>query len=260
MEFQEIMNSLIVQGELMEINTADYEKTLRNFENTQAISDPVSKASSLVFKMCQDGTLDPWNVDLLAFAKFFRMVITEEFTDLGFAGYIIAEAWRILYLKTLSTVDADDGEGSEEPFDSAVDFTSVPVSADSELELKVPVSGHIRRPIRMIELLDAMRSAYIHGPKAKSTGGSNPPGLNSLDDIVSNLNLDEPEREIARTFQIIAGAYHDTFYMEDYWGSTAEERSSFFVYSLFLMRERRIQLHQESPYAEIIINRIDMGL
>ena len=259
MEFQEIMNSLIVQGELMEINTAEYEKVLRNFENTKATSDPVSKASSMVFRMCQDGTLDPWNVDLLAFAKYFSMIITEEFTDLGFAGYIIAEAWRILYLKTLSTVEPDQEENSEEPFVLEAELT-VPASAESELELKVPVLGHTRRPIRMIELLDAMRSAYIHGPKAKSNRRSDPPELNSLDDIVSNLNLDEPEREIARTFQIIAGAYHDTFYMEDYWGSTAEERSSFLVYSLFLMRERRIQLHQERPYAEIIINRIDMGL
>ncbi|MHB1708677.1 MAG: hypothetical protein ACYCT2_04285 [Thermoplasmataceae archaeon] len=259
MEVQEIMNSLIVQGELMEINTAEYEKVLRNFENTMAISDPVSKASSMVFRMCQDGTLDPWNVDLLAFAKYFGMIITEEFTDLGFAGYIIAEAWRILYLKTLSTVEMDSGEDAEEAFDDIAELT-VPASAESELELKVPVLGHTRRPIRMIELLDAMRSAYIQGPKAKSSRRSEPQGLNSLDDIVSNLNLDEPEREIARILQIIAGAYNDTFYMEDYWGSTAEERSSFFVYSLFLMRERRIQLHQERPYAEIIINRIDMGL
>jgi len=259
MEFQEIMNSLIVQGELLEVNTAEYEKVLQNFENTNAMTDPVSKASSLVFRMCQDGTLDPWNVDLVAFARFFKEIITEDFSNLGFAGYIVGEAWRILYMKTLSTVDSEEAE-EVEIADTDITEYSVPQIVPDNLDLRIPVSGHIQRPIRMIELLDAMRTAYIKDQRASSRRKPETNEITSLEAIVSNLNLDEPEREIARVFQLISGAYTDTFYMEDYWGKTPEEQASFFVYSLFLMRERRIQLHQEKPYAEIIINRIDMGL
>ncbi|OWP55544.1 MAG: hypothetical protein B2I17_09600 [Thermoplasmatales archaeon B_DKE] len=259
MEFQEIMNSLIVQGELLEVNTAEYEKVLQNFENTNAMTDPVSKASSLVFRMCQDGTLDPWNVDLVAFARFFKEIITEDFSNLGFAGYIVGEAWRILYMKTLSTVDSEETE-EVEIADTDITEYSVPQIVPDNLDLRIPVSGHTQRPIRMIELLDAMRTAYIKDQRAGSRRRAESNEITSLEAIVSNLNLDEPEREIARVFQLISGAYKDTFYMEDYWGKTPEEQASFFVYSLFLMRERRIQLHQEKPYAEIIINRIDMGL
>lgn len=255
MELKEIMNSLVVQGELMEIDTSEYEKVLRNFENVTTSDDPVSRASSLVFRMCQDGALDPWNIDLVAFVKFFREIVNEEYTNLSFAGYLIAEAWKILYLKTLSTVDYQTEEELE-PLQDDVQGENIETE-ERVMELRVPVVGHLRRPVRMVELLDAMKTAYLRGQR-ESRGRTPVVAQGSFEDIIQNLNMDEPEQDIANLHKIISSIQADSFYMEDYWGTTPEEKSTFFVYSLFLMRERRIRLRQDNPYTDILIMKVDM--
>ncbi|MEM0156389.1 MAG: hypothetical protein QW597_07320 [Thermoplasmataceae archaeon] len=253
MEVQEILNNLIVQGELLEIDISDYEKVLLNVENITSSDDAVSRASSLVFRMCRDGTLDPWNIDLVAFVRFFREIITEEYTNLAFAGYIIAEAWNILYLKTLSTVDYPEEETIDE---SAETFTeSVEVNHEM-VDLKVPVIGSVRRPVRMVELLDAMKTAYYRGRKENRIRASVEVKEGSIDELINKLNMDEPDQEIARVLQRISSTPSERFYMEEFWGDTPEERSAFFVYSLFLMREGRIKLIQEIPYSSITVTKV----
>lgn len=254
MEIQEILNNLIVQGELLEIDVSEYEKVLMNVENITSSDDAVSRASSLVFRMCRDGSLDPWNVDLVAFVRFFREIITDEYTNLAFAGYIIAEAWNILYLKTLSTVDYPD---YEEPMEETADTYSETVEVNRGMvELKVPVIGNVRRPVRMVELLDAMKTAYNRGKREDRIRVPVDIKEGSIDELISKLNMDEPEQEIARVLQIISASPSEDFYMEEYWGDSPEEKSSFFVYSLFLMKEGRIKLSQEIPYSTITVTRI----
>ncbi len=251
----EIMQSLVVQGTLLESDTKYYVELLNHDSTTIEYQDPVERTVASVFKMCLEGSIDPWDVDLKAFVKVFSGLVDDNFRDFGAAGYLIYQAWKILNVKAVNSLQkrlvVDEDEELEDPADMGEQFFE-PI----ELSVKEPVKHQEKRKVFLVELLDAMRDAYRVAPhhtqkkeilKVDHTG-------TTVEEIMSNMHTEEPEEEISRVYQTLMKHGIEGF-MEEMWNLSDLSKASFFVYCMFLMREKKIRLSQEVPYGVIRIEK-----
>ena len=256
MNRDDIVRSIVVQGALLESDT-DYYQNIATESGIREYSNPVEKAIAGIFRMCLDGSIDPWDIDLKSFTQIFLGLIDEQFRDFGTAGVIMWQAWRILREKseesilkrTLSeeTVAAEEADSHEE----------WQPNEPPDLSFSVPVRHQERRKVFLVELLDAMRDAYAHGKRGRKQiiNVDTQEQVHDIEEIVSNLHAEEPEAEIARVGEIINSDSRSEIAMEEIWDTPELTRQSFMVYCMFLMKERRIKLQQEEHYGAIIIHK-----
>lgn len=255
MNQEEIMQSIVVQGTLLESDTRYYVELLGHEHLSVEYKDPVERTVASVFRMCLEGSIDPWDIDLRAFVKIFSGMVDENFRDFGAAGYLIYQAWRILKEKSRNSLERrlalDEDEQDDYSGDEIEQFME-PI----ELSVKEPVKHQEKRKVFLVELLDAMRDAYRVTPHSHSRKEI----LNvehyttTIEEIVSEMHTEEPETEIEHVYEILKANGASNF-MEELWDIPDLNRAAFFVYCMFLMREKRIRLHQEVPYGVISIER-----
>ncbi len=255
MNQSDILQSIMVQGTLLESDTKYYVELLGQENVAVEYKDPVEKTVASVFRMCLDGSIDPWDIDLKAFVKIFSGMVDENFRDFGAAGYLIYQAWKILNEKSRNSLERRLVFDEEEGFlDEEVEIEHFfePI----ELTLKEPVKHQEKRKVFLVELLDAMRDAYKVSPRIKAkkeilqVEHIDP----TIEEIVSEMHSEEPEEEIQRVYDLLLS--HDiNGTMDEIWHTSDLSRASFFVYCMFLMRERKIRLAQEVPYGVITIER-----
>ncbi len=251
----DILQSIVVQGTLLESDTKYYVELLGHETATVEYKDPVEKTVASVFRMCLEGSIDPWDIDLKAFVRIFSGMVDENFRDFGAAGYLIYQAWKILNEKSRNSLerrlvfdeedDMLDGENEIEQFMEPI-----------ELTVREPVKHQEKRKVYLVELLDAMREAYKVTPHSQGkkqilqVEHFNP----TIEEIVSEMHAEEPEAEIQRVYDLLL-QNGVTGIMEELWDITDLDRAAFFVYCMFLMREKKIRLTQEIPYGVISIER-----
>ncbi len=251
----EVMQSLVVQGTLLESDTKYYVELLNHDVSAVEYKDPVERTVASVFKMCLDGSIDPWDIDLKAFVKVFSEIVDENFRDFGAAGYLIYQAWKILNVKTVNSLQKrlvfENGEENGEYPDEIEQFYE-----PLELSVREPVKHQEKRKVFLVELLDAMRDAYRvtphHGQKKEILRVEHTE--TTIEEIVSGMHAEEPEEEINSVYQTLLQHGIDGF-MEELWNLSELSRGSFFVYCMFLMREKKIRLSQEVPYGVIRIEK-----
>ncbi len=251
----EIMQSLVVQGTMLESDTKYYVELLNQDSSAIEYRDPVERTVASVFKMCLEGSIDPWDVDLKAFVKVFSEIVDENFRDFGAAGHLIYQAWKILNVKAVNSLQkrlAAGEEGEEEEFPSEMEQFFDPI----ELSVREPVKHQEKRKVFLVELLDAMRDAYRvaphHSHKKEILRVEHIE--TTIEEIVSEMHAEEPEEEINRVYDTLQKRGIDG-YMEDFWNLSDLSRASFFVYCTFLMREKKIRLSQDVPYGVIRIEK-----
>lgn len=255
MNQEEVMQSLVVQGTLLESDTRYYVELLNHEATSVEYRDPVERTVASVFKMCLDGSIDPWDIDLKAFVKVFSEIVDENFRDFGVAGYLIYQAWKILNVKAVNSLQkrlAIENEGLEAESPDEMEEFYDPI----ELSVKEPVKHQEKRKVFLVELLDAMRDAYRvvpHQSQKKEILRVDHTGT-TIEEIVSGMHTEEPEEEINRVYQTLVNHGIDGF-MEELWNFSDMSRASFFVYCTFLMREKKIRLSQEVPYGVIRIEK-----
>lgn len=251
----EILQSIVVQGTLLESDTKFYVELLSQETATVDYRDPVEKTVASVFRMCLDGSIDPWNIDLKAFVKIFSDMVDENFRDFGAAGYLIYQAWKILNEKSRNSLE------KRLAFDEEQDFIDETNEIEEflepiELSVKEPVKHQEKRKVFLVELLDAMRDAYKVTPQSQikkeilHVERYNP----TIDEIVSEMHAEEPEAEIQSLYDMLL-RHGVNGILDELWDTTELSKASFFVYCMFLMREKKIRLIQEVPYGVIKIER-----
>lgn len=260
METDQVLKDIVVQGTLLDFNTDIYTSILNRMKHSRDFSDPFAKLVASTFQLCDEGVIDPWNVDLKGFAKIFLTIIDESFDRFGMAGYLISQAWRILLEKTeysiLKRQKQEEEEVSEEliPEDEAEEqFTFEPRT----IELAEPVKHKETRPVMLVELLESMRHAFRKERRVSQRREQKELlNVDAMEDIIFELHAEEPEREIDETYSRILSQSSDEFYLEELWGSSIEDHWSFLVYCLFLMREKKIRLSQDEYFGRILIERV----
>lgn len=262
MELDQVLRDIVVQGTLMDYNTDVYSSILQRSRDSREFTDPFARLVASTFKLCEEGVIDPWNVDLRGFSRIFQSIIDETFDRFGMAGYLIGQAWHILLEKTeRSVMKRKQPEEPEQYVEEETSFEIETAFEDVEpraLELSEPVRHREKRPVMLVELLEAMRVAVRRDRKKVRITPEEKEEFDAtaMEEIIFELHAEEPEKEIENTYEKILSQYSDQFYLEELWGSSVEERWSFLVYCLFLMREKRIILRQDGEFGKISIQRV----
>jgi len=252
----DIVRSIVVQGTMLDSDTGYYE-SIAYGSGIREYTNPVEKAIAGIFRMCLDGSIDPWDIDLKSFTKIFLGLIDDEFRDFGTAGVIMWQAWKILrekseesIMKRISQNITDDAVAEDLP-------DQWQPNEPADIEFSAPVRHQERRKVFLVELLDAMREAYAQGKRERKQAMSPESAeiTHDIEEIVSNLHAEEPDAEIAKVGEIINSDGRSEIAMEEIWNIPDLSRQSFMVYCMFLMRERRIRLQQEDHYGTIIIHK-----
>lgn len=253
----DVLQSIVVQGTLLESDTKYYVELLGQETVAVEYKDPVEKTVASVFKMCLEGSIDPWDIDLKAFVKIFSGMVDDNFKDFGAAGYLIYQAWKILNEKSRNSLERRlVFEDEEDMFEEGAELDQF--MEPYELTVREPVKHQEKRKVYLVELLDAMRDAYRVVPRSAikkeilQVEQIDP----TIEEIVSGMHAEEPEAEIQTVYEILLHKGVNGL-MEDIWGTSDLSRASFFVYCMFLMRERKIRLSQDVPYGVISIERPD---
>ena len=252
---EEILHSLIVQGNMLESDTENYITILESSKTEIHFDDPLEELIAGVFNMCLNGTLDPWSVDIGAFSRIFSNFIDRNFRDFYVAGYLIQSAWRILSLKSdeavLRRFRSEEEENAEEiEFEDGVNIKS----REDPLELKEPVIHSERRKVFLVELLDVMKDAYEYSGKKRHERRfevEHPTG--DIDSIFEKLHPEEPEKEARDILDVIKSINSEPINIDSIPTNRGVTGQSLLVYCMFLARDREIDIEQEYPFGPITL-------
>ena len=271
MDNYEILRSIVTQGTLLDSDVGIYKNILEEMDHGVEYSDPFYRSVARIFEMCKEGLVDPWSVNIAAFAAIFESLINEGFSDFGTAGYVLTLAWHVLMEKSDISVkkrmiheEESTDAGGEENMGSSeienVDPGEFNNFQDAILPLDLPVRSDRKSKVLLVELLEYVKTAYrkreITSKEQKSEGSVS---LTVMEDIVNELHGEEPEKEIGELYEKIQAIPENEFYIDTYFSSSKIESFVSLIYCMFLCREKKIWISQEGPYMPIIVHKIGGG-
>jgi chromatin segregation and condensation protein Rec8/ScpA/Scc1 (kleisin family) len=253
MRIDEILQSITVQGTLLDLDTGLYRRILAKEEKHRAPNEFVWVVTEVVNK-CESGQMDPWDIDLIALTKLFANSMNETSPNFSLAGRFIAESWKFLFEKSRDLLIKQDDIQEDAEVETAEEIIA---GIEALVQVKPRIYHQEKRKIMLLEVLESMRSLYqrpSYTKQAQSIKEEIPES--SIEEIIVELNAEEPEVEKMKILQLMAD-FGSSMLMDEVWGFSKGEKSSFFQYSLFLAKEKRIALHQNEPYGQIRIDILD---
>ena len=255
---EEILNSLIVQGNMLESDTEGYIAILESTHPDRHFNDPLQELIAGVFSMCLNGTMDPWSIDILGFSKVFSSVVDRNFRDFYSAGFLLQSAWKILSLKSGEAVmrrtgtEEDELQAEDLPDN---DYGYGRMVLNDSIDIKEPVIHREKRKVFLVELLDVMKEAYASPERKRQPGGIIPgQGDGNIDSVFDRLHPEEPEKEARAVLDIIRRYGPGDLDLDDIPVEEGMNRQSLMVYCLFLARDGEIEIRQEYPFGPILLN------
>ncbi|KAA8922207.1 ScpA family protein [Thermoplasma sp.] len=243
MNVEEVIEDLIVQAS--DEDQAEYYRDLERSLGSRKVVDPSKAAVIKILEMCADGFIDPWNVDLTKFSQIMMNFTQGETIDFQFAGRALAEAWYVLRRKSDWSVREEQCVEDDVPEEYPVEIPRDIKPVDVTPVITVP----FRRPVSLIEVIDQVRHNLARKQHVRQ---KTLPVSFSID----RLNSESPEEQIEKVMSIINGYPSDTMRMSEVWGHDRRDQASFFLYSLFLHHEGRIEMIQDNPNEDILIRKI----
>ncbi|MGI0055205.1 MAG: hypothetical protein ACREBZ_05780 [Thermoplasmata archaeon] len=235
------------------------------------ISEPIQKATALLFELVLDESFDPWEIDLVRFTEaYLERVRQEETVNFAVAGRLLAMAWNILYMQSeavlhhreLPPEGADFGTADAEPIDpsaetyldlletpEAVDVTSTILDAATESPLLEMVRHPETRPVTLLELVrafDEAESEALHSARIQELRERLREEQRAPPEVLVHGDIPEQDVEIAW-----AGAMHhpvgEPFPLLELWRESAGRGRlvTIFLAVLYLAREHSIEFRQE---------------
>ncbi|CAC11917.1 conserved hypothetical protein [Thermoplasma acidophilum] len=224
---------------------AEYYRDLERSIKSKKVVDPSKAAIIKILEMCADGLIDPWNVDLTKFSQIMIRFTEGGSIDFQFAGRALAEAWSVLRRKSDWTAKDEAPEENEIPEEYGDEMPEEVQPVDVTPVITVP----FRRPVSLIEVIDQVRHNIARRQPVRQRALP-------VSFSIERLNSESPEEQLERVIGIIEGYPSDTMRMSDVWGKSRRDQASFFLYSLFLYHDGRIEMMQETPDSDIIIRKI----
>jgi len=232
------------------------------------IPDPFQKAMALLFELVMEEEFDPWEIDLVKFTQsYLERVESEGAVNFAIAGRLVYMAWSILYLQSEevlkaralpdpASVDAGgDPSGLDDGYlpllgtPEAVDVTSAVLGTSDPPPLLEMVRHPETRPVSLLELVRAFGEAEEDARKAIH--------LQELRERLREqqrappevlVHGDIPELDLADAWETaLRHPVGEPFPFLDLWNplSGRERLVALFLATLFLARERSIELRQE---------------
>ena len=143
---------------------------LRSAEEEKQIAgrEPLDRSLQLVFELVLSNDLDPWDVDLMKFAKLYGQRMHTEEVDFIVAGKLMHMAWSILHMQSREVLSLNErreelyfGEWDTESFDQFVEhpLPEIDLAVPECVELTEVVRHRCTRPVSLVDLLDAFDTA-----------------------------------------------------------------------------------------------------
>ncbi len=250
MKVDEILQSITAQGKMLELDTGIYYRILNKEQKHPNGNEFIWVVSEIVAR-CENGQMDPWDIDLMSLTQLFSGSIDNKSPNFSIAGRFIAESWKFLLEKSKNILYMPEQE-DEIPEDIESSFLENTPYIET-IEVKPRIYHPEKRKIMLLEVLESVRTFYQRPSFVRSKITEEPLPESSIEEIIVELNTEEPEAEKLKILSQILECDGDIS-MENIWGNTKSEKSSFFAYSLFLAKERRIRLIQEHDYGKILIH------
>ncbi len=232
------------------------------------ISDPLQKATALLFELVMDEEFDPWEIDLVRFTQvYLERVRSAGAVDFAVAGRLLYMAWSILYLQSEEvlkhreeppappagaapdgTLAIDDGYLGDLTTPEAVDVTTTVL--DTTTPPLVQMVRHSEsRPVSLLELVQAFGEAEVEARRSLR--------VQELRDRLREeqqappevlVHGDIPERDLADAWELARQhAIGEPFPFLTLWRREQgrDRLVALFLAALFLARERSVELRQE---------------
>ncbi|MEM0139758.1 MAG: hypothetical protein QXZ44_04005 [Ferroplasma sp.] len=251
MEKNDILKALIKQspGENIEY----YEDILSQVDQTVSYPDIFSETVAKVFQLVITGKIDPWSVNINEFKNMFTVERNENFEV---AGILISSAWHVLYEKSMKIVDkgTDNNQilGEEQ---NGIEYSGYDdTTMDPGPELNMPVYHQESARVTLAELLKAMKHVYKSREKKEFIESETEDSIDINEDIIAKSNIDTIEEGIKQAMQKIMNLMNP-FFVEDYWGSTKKEKTSFILYLLFIEKAGKIAMEQDTINGNISVTK-----
>jgi len=284
----EVMSHLIFHKSLIDEEDSgdrlnDYMEMVRDLQEGAhiAMQNPFDKSIAITLELVLTQHLDPWDVNLVEFSKFYLKRVKKE-SDIDFitAGRIMLMAWSVLRLQTEEVLTAIERAKEEETGDFADWFDDAPdwVASDEPdyaytrevLKKDRPVieervSRKTPRPVTLLELMDAFEEARKESEMRKELESKRTVARERIkrerDVKVSKMMHKESlEDDIVETWERILTHNGSTIALEDLHKDGIEDYLTIFVAALFLALHGRIKLWQKKfPYGPIYLKKLKSG-
>jgi segregation and condensation protein A len=238
---------------------------LRSAEDEHQLSgrEPLDRSLQLVFELVLSNELDPWDVDLMKFAKLYGQKMRSEEVDFIVAGKLMHMAWSILHMQSREVLVLNDRRDelfcAEWDMDAMGQFVEHPLpdvdlAVPENVELTEVVRHHCTRPVSLIDLLDAFDTAQQEVEIAINRQRVREQLLKVQVKFDGKSHSDDQEKDVAETWARIMRCGNGPMALEDLFEGDKEDCIKVFVSLLFLARSGKISLWQdELPYGQIFL-------
>lgn len=220
--------------------------------------DPLDRSLETVFELVLGNNLDPWDIDLMKFARLYAAKVKSENINFVIAGRLMLMAWSILRMQSEKVLSST--EEREEPFDD-VGFEELEMFSEEpmvqlympeEVELDEVVRRSPRRPVTLVELLDAFDEALQEEEQNILRKKLRARHKAKLDKFDTKAHKDDMEQDVNDVWQRILRCGSGPISIEDIWNGGKEDFVTVFMAVLFLTRSGKIALWQDDlPYGRI---------
>ena len=232
------------------------------------ISDPLQKATALLFELVMDEEFDPWEIDLVRFTQvYLERVRNEKAIDFAVVGRLVYMAWSILYLQSEAVLKhrqepepdelsllpgdgtaLDDGFSADAGIPDTTDMTTA-VLDSNEPPLLQMVRHSEPRPVSLLELVQAFGEAEVEARRSlriQELRERLREEQQSAPEVI--VHGDVPERDLADAWEIVrTHELGSEFPFLELWRATQgrDRLVAMFLAALFLARENSVDLRQE---------------
>ncbi len=234
-----------------------YLSVLEEGESTLAPKDPLDRSLETVFELVLSNDLDPWDIDLMKFARLYAEKVKEEDVNFVIAGRLMLMAWSILRMQSEGVLQRS--ERKEEPECWDPDFLDmideeprVRLCMPEEVDLDEVVRHKGFRPVTLVELLDAFEDASREREMNERRERARAANRAKMDKFDTKAHNDDMERDVEEVWQRILRCGPGAIRLEDIWNGGREDLVMVFTSLLFLARSGKISVWQDDlPFGPI---------
>lgn len=235
-----------------------YLSVLEEGESALAPKDPLDRSLETVFELVLSNDLDPWDIDLMKFARLYAEKVKEEDVNFVIAGRLMLMAWSILRMQSEGVLQRSERK-EEEPecwdpdfLDMIDEAPRVRLCMPEEVDLDEVVRHKGFRPVTLVELLDAFEDASREREMNERRERARAANRAKMDKFDTKAHNDDMERDVEDVWQRILRCGPGAIRLEDIWNGGREDLVMVFTSLLFLARSGKISVWQDDlPFGPI---------
>lgn len=227
----------------------------KDAEDSLSSTDETDRSIEVVFDLVISNDLDPWDIDLMEFTRLYASRMEKKGIDFIVAGKLLLMAWTILKRQSEEVLSVQERADREELFCVGWDMDSMGLFIENEdphyfdefdperVELCEVVRHRTRRPVMLVELLDAFEEARIEAKVKLERALLRSEIREEVFD--GKAHQEELERDVEEVWQRIVRCGGGPIGIEDICLDTKDDQIKVFISLLFLTKMGKIAIWQD---------------